>query len=291
MGAIHAPVCSLESRGREEEANLPQQSDSIAYVKRFFKLAGSALLLGVVMLIALRTIPIHVYDGFESRQLSWSRWSRWRFSPGAVASEEEVVHSGRRALAITVHSGDRYEAASDNGAATERAELMESWWLFSRTGRTYSYSFSLYLPKDFPATPERLVITQWKQVCEALRCRPDNPILAIRYESGLLKVTRRDGRGTEVLYRGKDDVRGRWLDFRFVIRFDPSDAGSIDATLDGQTIVHYRGPTAYQPAHGYPTHGLVYFKMGLYRDALHEAPWTMYIDDYRKDQCPKGGCR
>lgn len=268
-----------------------QERDSIACVKRFSRVVGSALILGVVILIALRTIPIHVYDGFESPRLSWSRWSRWRFSLGAVASEQEIVRSGRRALAITVHSGDRYEAASDDGAATERAELMESWWLYSRTGRAYAYAFSLYLPKELPETSERLVITQWKQVCEALRCRPDNPILAIRYERGLLKVTRRDERGTEVLYRGTDDVRGRWLDFRFVIRFDPTDAGSVDATLDGQAIVHYHGPTVYQPAHGYPAHGLVYFKTGLYRDALHESPWTMYIDDYRKDQCPAGGCQ
>lgn len=260
-------------------------------MKRTIQGFGSVLFLGVVLIIALRTIPVHVHDGFESPQLSWSRWSQWRFSPGAVASEQDIVHSGGRALAITVHSGDRYEAASDSGAATERAELMESWWLYSRTGRAYAYSFSLYLPKEIPETSERLVITQWKQVCEALRCRPDNPVLAIRCERGLLKVTRRDERGTEVLYRGVDDVRGRWLDFRFVIRFDATDAGRVDATLDGRAIVHYRGPTVYQPAHGYPRRGLVYFKIGLYRDALHEPPWTMYIDDYRKDQCPASGCR
>jgi len=33
------------------------------------------------------------------------------------------------AQAITVHSGDRREAASDSGAASERDELMEAWWL------------------------------------------------------------------------------------------------------------------------------------------------------------------
>ena len=250
-----------------------------------------AALFALLAVIALRTTPIHVYDGFESSRLSWSRWSRWRFVSGAVVPEDTVVRAGHRALAITVHSGDCYEAASDDGAATERAELMESWWLVSRTGRAYSYSFSIHIPRDFPQISERLVIAQWKQVCEAWRCRPDNPILAIRYEDGLLKITRRDQRGTETLYRSSEDVRGRWLDFRFVTRFESTLAGFIDATLDGKTIVHYRGPTAYQPALGYPSRGLVYFKTGLYRDARQEGPWTIYLDEYRKDQCPAGGCQ
>ena len=264
---------------------------SITCVKSFFKVAGAAFLLLFFIVIALRTIPIHVYDGFESSQLSWTRWSRGRFVPGAVASEESVVRAGRGALAITVHSGDRYEAASDTGAASERDELMESWWLYSRAGRNYSYSFSLYLPREIPQTSERLVIAQWRQLCEASRCRPDRPVLAVRCEDAHLKITRTDEQGSHVLYQGSEDIRGRWLDFRFVTRFDSSAEGSVNATLDGHEIVNYRGPTLFQPAHGYPRHALIYFKAGLYRDALHEPAWTMYVDEYRKDQCPESGCR
>ena len=62
---------------------------------------------------------IHVYDGFESPRLSWMRWSRYRIEPGAVVSQEAVVRSGRRALAITVHSGDRYEAGVKEAAFGE----------------------------------------------------------------------------------------------------------------------------------------------------------------------------
>lgn len=91
------------------------------------------VLSALVFILALRTIPIHVYDGFESSHLSRFRWTDRRFERGAVVFEESVVRSGRRAIAITVRSGDRPEAASESGAATERDELMESWWLFSRT--------------------------------------------------------------------------------------------------------------------------------------------------------------
>ncbi len=254
-------------------------------MKRLLRVAGIALALGLVFVLGLREIPIHVYDGFESRHLSSFRWSGYRFVRGAVAP---VVRSGRRALAITVHKGDRYEAASEEGAATERDELMESLWLLSHLGPTYVYSFSLYIPQDFPQTSERLVIAQWKQLC--WRCHPDNPVLAIRYDHGLLRITRRDDRHSQELYRGNEDVRGRWLDFRFVIRFDFTEQGSINATLDGRTIVQYRGPTVYRPPRGHSLHR-VYFKTGLYRDALGEPPWTIYMDEYRKDQCPETGCQ
>lgn len=58
---------------------------------------------------------MHVYDGFESSYLSRLRWTDRRFEPGAVVFEGSVVRSGHRALAITVHSGDRPEAASQSG--------------------------------------------------------------------------------------------------------------------------------------------------------------------------------
>jgi len=260
-------------------------------MKRLLPTAVLIILLGIILILGWRVIPIHVYDGFESSNLSWMHWSRARFVRGAVVPQEKIFRSGQRALAITVRNGDRYEAASDTGAATERDELMESWWLYSHMGRAYTYSFSLYLPKDFPLTRQRLVLAQWRQLCEARRCRPDFPILAVRYDDGRIKVTRKDEKGTDLLYQGEDDIRGRWLDFRFITHFDPSANGSVDATLNGQSIVHYRGATAFQPAHGYPEHGLVYFKTGLYRDALGDPPWTIYVDEYRKDECPANGCR
>lgn len=259
-------------------------------MKLLLRALPAVVLFAVLLFLAVRAIPTHVYDGFESPHLSRFRWLRGRFEPGAVVSQTAVVRSGRRALAITVHAGDRPEAASQGDAATERDEIMEPWWLFSRTGRTYVYSFSLYLPKDFPQTPERLVIAQWKQLC-LVSCVPDNPILAVRCEMGRLQVTRNDEHGRTVLYQGDEDVRGRWLDFRIIARWERTNKGTLDATLDGRGILHYQGPTVYQPGSGHSRRALIYFKTGLYRDALHEPPWTMYVDEYRKDQCDTAGCR
>jgi hypothetical protein len=225
---------------------------------------------------------IHVYDGFESDHLS-ADWSHWRLAEGAFRTQSQVVRAGRRAGEITVHSGDRREAASDDGAANERDELMEAWWLVAHLHRTYRYSFSLYLPADFPVVATRLVLAQWKQLCEWFRCRPDNPVLAIRYQGGELFITRQDDHKIYKLYSTPDEIRGRWLDFRFETRFSPEQDGRIDAWLNGQPIVHYSGPTAYQVKRGYPAHGYVYFKIGLYRDEMQQ-PMTIYVDEYRKDE-------
>jgi Polysaccharide lyase len=113
----------------------------------------------------------------------------------------------------------------------------------------------------------------------------------LRYEIGRLQITRNDEHGKTLLYQGDGDVRGRWLVFRFTTKWDSTNKGTIDATLKGREIAHYEGPTIYQPGPGHSQHALVYFKTGLYRDALHEPPWTMYVDEYRKDQCDASGCR
>ncbi len=251
-------------------------------------LLAAAVFIFAAAIIARRTIPLHVHDDFETSSLGW-RWTKLRLVPGSTQLERQIVRSGRQAIAITVHDGDRYEAASNSGAATERDELMENWPLFSRTGHTYVYSFSLYLPDDLPSTAQRLVIAQWRQLCEARRCTPDYPIIAIRFQQGLLEVTRQDDQGRHVLYQSDKNYKGQWLDFRFVIKFD-SAHGSVRATLNRAAIVDYAGPTLFAPQPGYPAAGAVYFKMGPYRDALHDPPWTIYVDDYRKDQCPDAGC-
>lgn len=262
---------------------------------RFRRVLLSAAVL-VLLAVAAETIrlawlwqrPVHVEDHFEQSNLS-SIWTTWRMVAGAFSIQREIVHGGHGAAQITLRPGDRFEEASASGAASERDELMEVPQFWSQSGRTYQYTFSLYLPMDFPIVQKRLVIAQWKQLCEWVSCRPDNPVLAIRYVGGILFVTCKNDAGETTIYRSEGEMRGRWLDFRFVTRFSQRDDGFLNGWLNGRQIVQYRGVTAYRGARGYPAHGFVYFKMGLYRDLMMH-PMTIYIDDFRKDQCETPTC-
>ncbi len=260
----------------------------LALLLRFVVGTAVALLFGAAIFyeIAPGHKAIHVADEFENPGLS-SIWTANRMVPGAFSIEGQIVRSGHSAGSITVRSKDQYEAESRDGAASERDELMEASQLWSRMGATYAYEFSLYLPNDFPLVDTRLVVAQWKQECASGKCRPDNPILAIRYVAGLLSVTRQNDGERVTLYKSQGDIRGQWLDFRFVIRFSQGTDGEIKAWMNGQQILAFRGPTAYASP-GYSAHDPFYFKIGLYRDLMGQ-PMTIYLDNYRKDQCPDCG--
>lgn len=231
---------------------------------------------------------IDVYDDFETPELS-KFWSREVFKPGAVTSETDIVRAGQRAVKITVRANDKFEAGQNGDSDSERDELMEARKLVSKENETYEYSFSMFFPADFPIGPTRLVIAQWKQYCaNGGNCSDDSPVLAIRYISGEIRITQDLDKKFIVLYREKSEFRGRWLDFKFRVRFSSNENGRIKAWLNDKQIVEYGGITADSEngVTGYPNPSRFYFKMGLYRDLMAE-PMTVYIDEYRKKQLPK----
>ena len=234
---------------------------------------------------------IDVYDGFETPALS-KLWSTDRFVAGAVSMQTNFVRSGQSAAQITVHAGEKFEAGINGNKDSERAELREGTkQLVSKESVNYEQSFSVFFPTNFPMVPVRLVIAQWKQYCsDGGNCSDDSPVLAIRYISGTLKITQNIHSNHEmVLYQEKAEFRGRWLNFKFQVRFTPEENGQIKAWLDGKQVVDYRGVTANpeNAVTGYPSPSYFYFKMGLYRDVMPE-PMTIYIDEYRKKQLSDG---
>ena len=230
--------------------------------------------------------PIDVYDGFETPTLS-NLWDTSRFTPGAVEMQSAIVRSGHGAVRITVHSRDTFEAGQNGDADSERDELLEARALTSHEATPYEFSWSMYLPADFPIVPVRLVVAQWKQYCgsDTAPCEDDSPVLAVRYIGGVLRITQDLAHQQTTLYQEKRDLRGRWLDLRFQVRFTPQPAGRIRAWLDGSPVVDFTGPTANPDtaATGYASPSYFYFKMGLYRNVMPQ-PMTAYFDEYHKRQ-------
>ena len=234
---------------------------------------------------------INVYDGFETPELS-KQWSTDRFEPGAVTMQTNIVRAGHGAAKITVRARDKFEAGINGNKDSERAELREGTRnLVSRENSAYEYSFSEFIPTNFPIVPVRLVLAQWKQYCpEGGNCSDDSPVVAIRYVSGVLKITHQTCPHQTTLYKSKEELRGRWLGFKFQIRFATNETGRIKAWLNDKQVVDYKGFNAYpeSAATGYPSPSYFYFKMGLYRDLMAE-PMTIYIDEYRKRELPENG--
>lgn len=238
--------------------------------------------------VAKAAVPaIDVYDGFETASLS-KVWDTSRFVPGAVTMQSDVVRSGHGAARIVLHANEKYEVGVNGSRSTERAELMEARTLVSKEGRSYQYSFSMFIPPDFPIVPTRLVIAQWKQYCPGGNCQYDNPVVAVRYVSGALRITLQTGAHAATLYETKEELRNRWLDFKFQIRFSTNANGRILAWLDDKPIVDHSGVSAYpeNAQTGFANPGWFFFKMGLYRDLMAE-PMTIYVDEYRKKELPK----
>lgn len=228
---------------------------------------------------------IDVYDGFETASLS-DIWETSRFVPGAVEVQTDVVRAGHRALRITVHARDKFEAGINGSSDNERDELLEARRLTSKENDAYEYAFSMFFPANFPIVPTRLVIAQWKQYCpEGGNCSDDSPVLAVRFMSGVLKITQDIGKDQTILYQKKDEFRNHWLDFKFRVRFSRNGNGRIMAWLGDKQVVDYKGVTANSEnaSTGYPSPSRFYFKMGLYRDLMAK-PMTIYIDEYRKRQ-------
>ncbi len=229
-----------------------------------------------------------VYDGFEEPGLS-KAWETSRFANGAVRIQGAVVRAGHGAAEVTVRPGDQFEAGLGGNSDSERAELMEARGLVSKERTNYEYAFSMFFPADFPIVSTRLVIAQWKQYCpEGGVCSDDSPVLAIRYMSGVLRVTQDIGKRYTVLCEEKGEFRGRWLDFRVQTRFSSGTDGKVRVWAGDRSVVNFSGVTANaaNDSTGYRSPGYYYFKMGLYRNVM-SAPMTVYIDEYRKRRLPE----
>ncbi len=245
-----------------------------------------SLLSAVISRTSGATAPLDVYDGFETPTLS-KVWDTHRFAPGAVQLQTNFVRAGRGAVSVTVHSRDKFEAGINGSKDSERAELSEAWKLISKENEAYEYSFSMFIPTNFPVVPTRLVLAQWRQTCPGGICDDNSPVVAIRYASGVLKIVQNIGPHQTTLFRTDEELKGRWLDFKFQMRFSTSENGRIRAWLGDKQLLDYTGPSAYPETKqtGYTSPSRFYFSMGLYRDVMPE-PMTIYIDEYRKKQLP-----
>lgn len=245
------------------------------------------LLIAIVLLsviwISFYHRHVDVYDDFEASKLN-KIWSAGRMEDSSFKIQSVIARDGKSAAEITLHNGDIVEEKTDQDNASERDELLEAMPLYALENKTYEYKFSMFLPDNFPILPTRLVIAQWKQFCPFCSCSEYSPILAIRYISGRLFITLQIDSSRQTLYEVNQEIRNRWMDFTFQIKFSRQANGKVSAYLNNKEIINYTGITSYQnDCRVLSNRNKYYFKMGLYRDRISQ-PMTIYIDDYSKKE-------
>jgi hypothetical protein len=231
------------------------------------------LVLLALSLSACRSTDWSYADSFEESSINryWTRtwWSR----EGGM--DDAYVLDGESALRVVVQQGD-HTLFGKSGQATERSEINERHR--HRLGQDVWYSFSVYVPEDFPIADVRLVMGQWKQTSIFLWLK-HSPAVAQRFRNGVFAVTINNDSGQQYLYEvGSPEepaLVGQWTSFVYHIRFDKGENGRLEVWMNGEQVVDYTGQIGYQ---GDPN--TTYFRLGLYRDTL-AAPMKVYYDDLR----------
>ena len=243
------------------------------------------LVISLILILGLSCSrkPININDNFENKKLN-KIWSTARIETNSYDFQSKIVRNGKRAIRITLKSGDIVEQQKGNDNSTERDELLEARELYAIEDIKYEYKFSMFLPDSFPIWPVRLVIAQWRQDCPFCSCSDYSPILALRYVSGKLFITLQTDSVRQTLYELNEEIRNRWLDFCFEVKFSKQNNGEILVFLNGEKILNYRGVTSYMDnCRILSQKNKYYFKMGLYRDRILN-PMSIYIDDYSKKE-------
>lgn len=237
-----------------------------------------------VMLAILSTQAFALEDGFEGSGLA-SFWRTDLFEAGRVTIQSDIVRSGKQALRIDLQKFDRYEPGDEESLPSERTEIGENISNEALEDSTHEYSFSHFIPADFPIADVRLNLAQWKERCLLRSCNPENALIAVQYINGELIIKRQHTKKSEKIFRTKADIRNQWTDFKFRIKYSKGQDGMIEAWMNGVQIVNYKGITTWpEGSIGYRESGnTFYFKMGLYRDQM-DPPMTIYVDDYKRVQ-------
>lgn len=219
-------------------------------------------------------------DDFESEVLS-PLWVPAKVSANALQYVSSPVRTGSSALKICVQPYDKPEIGGDY-QLTERAELREAPGIRLKMGVESWYSFSFFIPSDFPIVETRLVIARWKQSFNEPE-KDRSPMIALRYMGGKLKVDVSRDRGKRQLFIQKIDMRNQWVDMVFHIIPKASKQlpsafkeGVLQAWMNGKQIVDYQGALGFVD-----DESEMYFKLGPYRDHV-KTPMCIVYDRFRR---------
>lgn len=227
----------------------------------------AAVIAGVVIAVVLITPDSARTVVFEDRGSSDSlrSWSAVQSEDlGRVGVASDPAGGPDPALRFEVRGGD----TGPSGAQSAQAQL--AWWgRLTRQGEENRYSWSNFIPGDYPVSDRSQELVQWKNE------GPGSPPLTfgLRGRCLTLRTGPQDG---ERLVWATPVVLGRWLDFRARVRWSPS-------TRDGRVWLDYRGRRVLNGAPVatmYPGRGN-FLRLGLTRDPQIRSTAVVFARDVK----------
>ena len=239
---------------------------------------------------------------FDKRKKQFINFCGWRRSlrkvrPGRMKLLSE---NGERYVSIQCKSWDCPEKDNDWNVTTERNEL----WLQNdrrenrnedfEFNKQYTYKFSFRIPKNFPLSPTRLVIWQWKfnKLDGSNESDGSAPILSQRIKKigwnyyFIVTDSHRNQLWEKILL--DDDIKGKWVDMEYKIKF--SDKKDIESSVEIIANIEWKKINIYNWGYNISDNDnkfqlnpdkphTWYFKFRLYRDNY----------DYAKRKIEKDG--
>lgn len=226
-----------------------------------------------VFALAANAISLQRILDFESANFDGWSLKRLPVREHAVIITDPV-RAGKYAAAVSLAPGVTYKGDWKSELSDQPIhEFDQEIW----------YRVSHYIPQDFePQSDNSCVLAQWHNSAVL----GFSPLLAHRYQNGVMKVT--IAYGTADIPLSYDDVvnktwfefpfaKNQWHDFVYRTRWSRGGLGLIQAWHNGKFIATYEGPTGYKNDEGGP-----YFKAGVYCENSPDKILTVYLDEYRR---------
>ena len=217
-------------------------------------------------------------DSFEKTAIM-NIWKEKKSKDSSIQVQEKVVRRGKKAVRFKIEKGDSLNSGESHQRLEEFDELVERKDLGPVEGEDYCYSFSIYLPKNFPIYEEKTILAKWKQNEFYGIHNLNKAVLSLRYKAGELSILLETNGQKKVLFSTQQEIRGKWLDFVFHLRFSRAEEGFVRVWLNKRQIVDFKGVTAHLERHSEPCR--FYFVIGLHRNKMDKTI-TAYYDEYSK---------
>ena len=229
-------------------------------------------------------------ETFDSGTLESTEWSRSLDGSGrnmSLSFTTDPAREGHKAVKLTLEVPDRNFSVLRN-----ELQLRNPNPSIGDTGKEYTYTFSQFVPQDWPTSDLPIEVAQFHvegEEGEAGR----GPVLAFLIVDGKYKITQRwsnkrivrpedTGKASHFTSLAKD----QWTDWRVNVRWswgDPDEPeGFLRIWKNGTLVVNETGPNCYNDR------ASRYFKWGLYtrsawaRGGSFKADtYTLYVDQMK----------